>query len=75
MVLYELIVEDMSLNGHMGSGSTVRERKMFVDPNLARAYAENDFEKSIKWTKIRNSTWSSGNLMWVTYLIQATQFK
>lgn len=75
MVLYELVVEDMSLNGHMGSGSTVRERKMFIDPNDARDYAEKDYENDIKWTKVRNSTWSSGNLVWVMYYIQATQFK
>jgi hypothetical protein len=71
MILYELVIEDMTTVGRMGSSSTVRERKMFLDPNAAREYAEKDYENSIKWTAIRKGTWTSGDLMWVMYYIRS----
>lgn len=73
MILYELVIEDMTTVGRMGSSSTVRERKMFLDPNDARKYAEKDYEQPIKWTAVRKGTWSSGDLMWVMYYIRRTK--
>ena len=70
MKLYELIIEDMTTVGRMGSSSTVRERKMFLDPNDAREYAEADYEQSIKWHATAKGSWSSGDLMWVMYNIR-----
>ena len=70
MKLYELIIEDMTTVGRMGSSSTVRERKMFLDPNDARTYAETDYENSIKWHASAKGCWSSGDLMWVMYRIE-----
>ena len=71
MILYELVIEDMTTVGRMGSSSTVRERKMFLDPNDAREYAEKDYEASIKWTPVKKGTWCSGDLMWVMYYIRS----
>ncbi len=70
MMLYELVIEDMTTVGRMGSSSTVRERKMFLDPNDAREYAEKDYEAKIKWTPVSKGTWTSGDLMWVIYYIR-----
>ena len=70
MKLYELIIEDMTTVGRMGSSSTVKERKMFLDPNVAREYAEADYNESIKWHATGKGSWSSGDLMWVMYNIQ-----
>ncbi len=70
MILYELVIEDMTTVGRMGSSSTVRERKMFLDPNDAREYAEADYEDSIKWHATAKGSWCSGDLMWVMYNIQ-----
>ena len=71
MKLYELTIEDMTTLGHMGSSPTVKERKMFLDPNDARAYAEADYEKDIKWTALRKGAWTSGDLSYVMYSIRA----
>ena len=73
MKLYELTIEDMTTLGHMGSSPTVKERKMFLDPNDARAYAEADYEKDIKWTALRKGAWTSGDLSYVMYSIHAKE--
>ena len=73
MTLYELTIEDMTTLGHMGSSPTVKERKMFLDPNDARAYAEADYEKDIKWTALRKGSWTSGDLRYVMYSIHARE--
>ncbi len=70
MILYELTIEDMTTLGHMGSSPTVKERKMFLDPNKAREYAEADYEKAIKWTALKKGAWSSGDLSYVMYTIR-----
>jgi len=44
---------------------------MFLDPNDARAYAEADYEKDIKWTALRKGAWTSGDLSYVMYSIRA----
>jgi len=69
MKLYELIIEDMTTLGAMGTSPTVTERKMFLDPNDARAYAEADYEKDIKWTATGRGNWTSGDLSYVMYTI------
>ena len=71
MILYELTIEDMTTLGHMGSSPTVKERKMFLEPNDACAYAEADYEKDIKWTTTGRGNWTSGDLSYVMYTIRA----
>lgn len=70
MKLYELTIEDMTTLGAMGTSPTVKERKMFLDPNDAREYAETDYEKDIKWTPLREGCWTSGDLSYVMYSIR-----
>ena len=69
MKLYELLVEDMTTLGAMGTSPTTKERKMFLDPNDARAYAEADYGKDIKWTATSRGNWTSGDLSYVMYYI------
>lgn len=71
MIIYELIIEDLTTLGRMGSSSTVKERKLFLNPNDARAYAEENYEKDIKWTALGKGSWTSGDLSYVMYTIQA----
>lgn len=71
MIIYELIIEDLTTLGRMGSSSTVKERKMFLKPNVAREYAEADYEKDINWTALGKGSWTSGDLSYVMYTIQA----
>lgn len=73
MKLYELLIEDLTTLGHMGSSSTLKERKMFLDANDARAYAEADYEKDIKWTALGKGSWTSGDLSYVMYTIQSRE--
>jgi hypothetical protein len=71
MIIYELIIEDMTTLGAMGTSPTVKERKLFLNPNDARTYAEADYEKNIKWTALRKGSWTSGDLSYVMYVIHA----
>ena len=69
MTLYELIIEDMTTLGAMGTSPTVTKRKMFLEPQGAREYAEADYEGDIKWSATGFGSWTSGDLSYVMYSI------
>ncbi len=71
MKVYELLIEDLTTLGHMGSSSTVKERRMFIEPNQCKIYAEINYGKDIKWTKLSSGSWTSGDLRHVMYSIRA----
>lgn len=66
-LIYELVVEDLTTLGHMGSSSTVKQRKLFKDPQKAKAYAEELYGEAIKWTGYHGDSWTSGDLRYVMY--------
>ena len=70
MTLYELIIEDMTTLGAMGTSPTVTERKLFLDPQGAREYAEADYKDDIKWAATSQGSWTSGDLRYVMYSIK-----
>ena len=69
MMIYELIIEDMTTLGAMGSSPTVKERKLFQDQHDAKAYAVADYGDKIKWTGYNGDNWTSGDLSYVMYTI------
>ncbi|MCK5644999.1 MAG: hypothetical protein KAJ19_29635 [Gammaproteobacteria bacterium] len=68
-LIYELVIEDLTTLGHMGSSSTVIGRKLFSDQLKAKAYAEKNYGEKIKWTGYNGDNWTSGDLSYVMYSI------
>ena len=73
MTLYELIIEDMTTLGAMGTSPTVTERKLFLEPQGAREYAEADYKDDIKWAATSQGSWTSGDLRYVMYSIKRVE--
>jgi len=70
MNIYELSVEDLTSLGHMGSSSTLVETRLYDSLEKAQAYAEADYGKEIKWSNYTKNSWTSGDLMFVEYIIR-----
>ena len=68
MEIYELVIEDLTTLGRMGSEPRVKETKLFEKANDAKAYAEADYGKSIKW-KGYSDRITSPDLSYVMYII------
>ena len=80
MQVYELIIEDMTTLGHIGSSPTVVSRKLYSSLGTAQAHArsdyksrENDLGAEIQWTKVSATRWTSGDLMYIMYSIKAKE--
>ena len=69
-VVFELVIEDLTTLGHMGSSSRIKETKLFATAKNAQAYAEADYGKKIKWSGYRYNNWTSGDLSFVMYTVR-----
>lgn len=72
--MYELTSENLSgLGSSMGSERThTNWRKFFASVDAAKAFAETDYGKPIKWQE-RGETATSGDLLYVMYTIRPVQ--
>lgn len=73
MTVYQLLIEDMTTLGAMGSSPTVTSRKLYSSLGTAQTHARIDYQKDITWTKLSSGSWSSGDLMYVMYTIRAIE--
>ena len=68
-VVYEMVREDMTTLGAMGTSPTVDMRKLFTSMESAKAFAEEDYGDKIQWTLVGDTYASSGDLRYVMYCI------
>ena len=69
MMVYRLLVEDMTTLGAMGSSPTTISRDLYSTSEKARAAAAEHYDNEIAWTRIRTNYWSSGDLRYVMYSV------
>ena len=72
MVIYELVIEDMTTLGAMGSSPTVKSSVPYSTLEKAQDIAAKDYGDKITWSRQRNY-WSSGDLSYVMYTIYETE--
>lgn len=72
MIIYELVIEDMTTLGAMGSSPTVKSCMPYSTLEKAQDVAVRDYGDKITWTKQRTH-WSSGDLRYVMYTIYETE--
>lgn len=70
-VVFEMVREDMTTLGAMGTSPTVDMRKLFGTLKDAQAFAEEDYGNKIHWTQVSPTYASSGDLRYVMYCIYA----
>lgn len=70
--VYELVIEDMTTLGAMGSSPTVKSSVPYGTLKKAQDVAVNDYGDKITWSQERNY-WSSGDLSYVMYTIYKTK--
>ena len=73
MMVYRLLVEDMSTLGAMGSSPTTKSRNLYTTPEKAKAAAVEDYGSEIKWTRMRKDSWTSGDLRYVMYSVSGIE--
>lgn len=74
MIVYELVIEDMTTLGAMGTSPTVESRKLYASVNLAQLNAKMHYGNEIEWERVsrspeRGTYWTSGDLRYVMYTI------
>jgi len=73
MTVYQLLIENMTTLGHMGSSPTTISRNLYSSLGTAQAHAKLNYQKDIIWTKLGAMSWSSGDLIHVMYTIRAIE--
>ena len=68
-IVYEMVREDMTTLGAMGTSPTVDMRKLFSTMESAQEFAEEDYGNKIHWTQVNSTYASSGDLRYVMYCI------